>query len=428
MTSTAARLGLIALAVLVGAIAGLVVAIMGTTVDLLREILFHLQPSALLPARLTLNPELALLVPLLGGFLFGASTEIVRRWRPEREVDPIEANALHGGRMSLTGSMIVALQTIWSSGVGAAVGLDAGYTQAASGIASRIGGAFRLQRGDLCVLVGCGAAAGIAGGFGAPLVGAFYGFELVIGGYSPNSWAPVAIASVIGYMVAGGLSPAGIGVVPPERITFVSWELLIAAILGLLAALLGIILMRAVALCESLFARLALRPMWRNTVGGLCVGILAMVTPQPISSDHNALHIAALLDLSFGFVAVLFVLKMLAVIASLGAGFRGGMLFSSLLIGALGGHLLAAMLSITLPALNFDPNACAVIGMSALGASVIGGPMTMIFIALETTGDLWLTTLVIIAVTISAQVSREAFGYSFPTWRFHIHGKTMRNK
>jgi CIC family chloride channel protein len=118
---------LIALAVLVGAIAGLVVAIMGTTVDLLHEILFHLQPGERLSARLTLDPALALSVPLLGGLLFGVSTEIIRRWRPEREVDPIEANALHGGRMSLTGSMIVALQTIWSSGVGAAVGLEAGY-------------------------------------------------------------------------------------------------------------------------------------------------------------------------------------------------------------------------------------------------------------------------------------------------------------
>ena len=79
---------LIALAVLVGAIAGLVVAVMGNTVDLIHEILFHLQPGERLSARLTLDPALALSVPLLGGLLFGAATEIIRRWRPEREVDP----------------------------------------------------------------------------------------------------------------------------------------------------------------------------------------------------------------------------------------------------------------------------------------------------------------------------------------------------
>ena len=418
---------LIALAVLVGAIAGLVVAVMGTTVDLLHEILFNLQPGERLSARLALDPALALSVPLLGGLLFGVSTEIIRRWRPEREIDPIEANALHGGRMSLTGSMIVALQTIWSSGVGAAVGLEAGYTQAASGIASRIGRAFRLRRGDLRILVGCGAAAGIAGAFGAPLAGAFYGFELIIGSYSPTSLAPVAIAALIGYEVADQLSPAEIGVVGPDKMTIVSHDLVIAAMLGLLAALLGIILMRGVALCESLFARLALRPTWRTLVGGFCVGILAMVSPQVMSSGHGALRIAGMLDLSFGFVAMLFVLKILASIASLGSGFRGGMFFSSLLIGALGGHLMAVALTMTFPTFYFDPNAYAVIGMSALAASVIGGPLTMIFIALETTNDLWLTTLVLIAVIISAQVTREAFGYSFATWRFHLRGETIRS-
>ncbi len=147
-------------------------------------------------------PISPLSVPLIGGMVMGAASEIIRRWRPEREIDPIEANALHGGRMSLLGSIIVAAQTVWSSGVGASVGLEAGYTQFASGIASRIGNAFRLRRGDLRILVGCGAAAGIAGAFGAPLAGAFYGFELIIGSYSPNGLAPVGIAALIGYLVA----------------------------------------------------------------------------------------------------------------------------------------------------------------------------------------------------------------------------------
>ena len=74
-----------------------------------------------------------------------------------------------------------------------------------------------------------------------------------------------------------------------------------------------------------------------------------------------------------------------------------------------------------------DPDAYAIIGMSALSVSVIGGPLTMTFIALETTGDLWLTTAVLIAVIISMQVTREFFGYSFATWRFHLRGETIRS-
>ena len=77
-----------------------------------------------------------MLGPSLGGLVLGVALLVLLRWRPAREIDPIEANALHGGRMSFRGSVIVALQTTWSSGVGASVGLEAGYTQLASGLAA----------------------------------------------------------------------------------------------------------------------------------------------------------------------------------------------------------------------------------------------------------------------------------------------------
>ena len=429
---------LIALAALVGVLGGLVVAAMGTAVDMLHQVffnlstsdhasIFHWETAERLSAQLKLNPVLALSVPLLGGLLFGVTTELIKRWRPEREIDPIEANALHGGRMSFIGSLVVALQTVWSSGVGASVGLEAGYTQLASGVASRIGMAFRLRRGDLRVLVGCGAAAGIAGAFGAPLAGAFYAFELIIGSYSPSGLAPVGISALIGFLVAHAFSPAEIGVVGPEKMVIASRDFAIAGMLGLLMAVLGIVLMRGVAISETMFARLRLRPILRTVIGGAVVGMLAIVSPQVMSSGHGALRIIGVLDLSIRTVALVFVLKIVASIASLGSGFRGGLFFSSLLIGSLGGHLLAVALTTVFPTYYFDPNAYAVIGMSALAASVIGGPLTMIFIALETTGDLWLATLVLVAVIISAQVTREVFGYSFATWRFHLRGETIRS-
>jgi chloride channel protein, CIC family len=418
---------LVGLAAIVGAIAGVVVAVMGDTVDMLHEIFFRLAPGERLSGRLTLDPWLAMAVPVIGGILFGIASEVIERWRPDREIDPIEANALHGGRMSLLGSLVVALQTVWSSGVGASVGLEAGYTQMSAGIASRIGRAFRLRRGDLRILVGCGAAAGIAGAFGAPLAGAFYGFELIIGSYSPISLAPVGIASLIGFLVAHYFSPAELGVVAPEKTVVVLHDLVLAATLGLLASVLGIVLMRGVAICEAMFQKLKLRPTLRTGLGGVVVGLLAIMSPQVMSSGHGALRVAGMLDLSFRAVLLLFVLKIVASIASLGSGFRGGLFFSSLLIGALGGHLLAVALTMFFPTTYFDPNAYSVIGMSALAASVIGGPLTMIFIALETTGDLWLTTAVLIAVIIAAQVTREGFGYSFATWRFHLRGETIRS-
>jgi chloride channel protein, CIC family len=412
----------------VGALAGLVVAAMSLGVTELHWLLFGVSPTGRLSAQSSLDPYLTVLVPLLGGLVFGVALLALARWRPAREVDPIEANALHGGRMSLVGSVSVALQTVWSSGVGASVGLEAGYTQLASGIASRIGRAFHLRRRELRVLVGCGAAGAIAGAFGAPLGGAFYAFELVIASYSVASLAPVGLAALVGYLVANAIAPSslGIGTIYVSHVT--GRDLAIATALGLVAGAAGIVLMRGVALCETLMNRLATPAFLRPALGGLIVGVLALHTPQILSSGHGAIHMAAVLERPLTDIAVLLLLKALASVVSLGTGFRGGLFFSSLLMGALGGLLFADALSTLWPtALTLDPHIYAIIGMGALSVSVIGGPLTMTFITLETTGDLWLSTAVLIAVIVSAQVTREMFGYSFATWRFHLRGETIRS-
>jgi CIC family chloride channel protein len=176
-----------------------------------------------------------------------------------------------------------------------------------------------------------------------------------------------------------------------------------------------------------MLSALNVRPWVRPIFGGAGVGAIAIVTPQVLSSGHGAIHIAGMVDSPARDIALLFVLKVLASIISLGSGFRGGLFFASLLLGALGGRLFADGVSLLWPALELDPHVYAIIGMGALSVAVIGGPLTMTFIALETTGDLWLTTAVLIAVIVSAQVTREGFGYSFATWRFHLRGETIRS-
>jgi chloride channel protein, CIC family len=418
---------LVLLAAVAGSLAGLVVAAMSSGVDLLHSLFFGLPFGQRLSALTRLNPVLAVLVPTLGGLALGIAYRFILRWRPAREVDPIEANALHGGRMSLTGSVIVALQTVWSSGVGASVGMEAGYTQLASAIASRIGRAFRLRRADLRVLVGCGAAGGIAGAFGAPLAGAFYGFELVIGNYSVTSLAPVGIASLLGYLVAGSLASVRLGIVAPQVAAVTNQDLVFAALLGLVMALFGIAVMRGVYLFEVALERIKLPAVLRPSFGGAIVGVFAIESPQVMSSGHGALHLTGMLDLPLKAIATILVLKALASIVSLGSGFRGGLFFASLLMGALGGQLFASAINAIDPRIYVDSNAYAIVGMSALSASVIGGPLTMIFVALESTGNLWLTAAVFIAVIIAAQGTRELFGYSFATWRFHLRGETIRS-
>jgi CIC family chloride channel protein len=418
---------LVVLAALVGTIGGLAVAAMSAAVEALHVLLFNLEMGDRLSSQFRIEPLRALLVPSLGGFVLGAAFLLLLRWRPAREIDPIEANALHGGRMSFRGSVIVALQTVWSSGVGASVGLEAGYTQLSSGVAASLGRGFHLRRADQRIMVGCGAAAAIAGAFGAPLAGAFYAFELVIGGYTPASLTPVGVAAVTGYFVAHAFTVLSFGVAVGPVGDVLGRDLAIAALLGILSALFGIAIMRGVALCETLLARIRLWPPLRPAFGGLGVGALALITPQVMSSGHGALHFAGFVSIPLAVVATIFVLKAIASVISLGTGFRGGLFFATLFLGALGGHLFAGGFDAIWPGFNLNPNVYAIIGMSALSASVVGGPLTMSFIALESTGNLWLTTAVLVAVIISTQITRELFGYSFATWRLHLRGETIRS-
>jgi chloride channel protein, CIC family len=418
---------LIVLAALVGTIGGLVVAAMSALVEVLHVLLFNLEMGDRLSSQFRIEPWRALLVPSLGGLLLGFAFLLLVRWRPAREVDPIEANALHGGRMSFRGSVIVALQTVWSSGVGASVGLEAGYTQLSSGLAASLGRGFHLRRADQRVMVGCGAAAAIAGAFGAPLAGAFYAFELVIGGYTPASLTPVGVAAVTGYFVAQAFTVLsfGVGVGPVGDV--LGRDLAIASLLGILSALFGIAIMRGVGLFEMLLSKSRLWQPLRPAIGGLGVGLLALLTPEVMSSGHGALHFSGIVSMPLTFILLVFVLKTIASVVSLGTGFRGGLFFATLFLGAIGGRLFAIGFDAIWPGFNLDPNVYAIVGMSALSASVIGGPLTMSFIALESTGDLWLTTVVLAAVIISSQITRELFGYSFATWRLHLRGETIRS-
>jgi CIC family chloride channel protein len=421
------EISLVVLAALIGTVSGAVVVAMSVAVAGLHALLFNISIRERLSSQLSIEPLRALLVPTLGGLLLGFAFLLLLRWRPAREIDPIEANALHGGRMSFRGSVIVALQTIWSSGVGASVGLEAGYTQLASGLAASLGRGFHLRRADQRVMVGCGAAAAIAGAFGAPLAGAFYAFELVIGGYTPASLTPVGVAAVAGYFVTHGFSALSLGIGIESFGDVRGRDLAIAALFGLLAGLFGIAIMRGVALCEALLARTRLWPPLRPALGGLAVGAMALLTPQVMSSGHGALHFTGIVSMPLAVIAGVFILKAVASIVSLGSGFRGGLFFATLLMGALGGRLFAAGVDAVVPGFHLEPSVYAVIGMSALSASVVGGPLTMSFIALESTGNLWLTTAVLVAVIVSTLITRELFGYSFATWRLHLRGETIRS-
>ena len=418
---------LVVLSAFVGLGAGLIVVAMAATAQLMHRTLFHLPSGAYLSSTLTLELWRALAVPTLGGLVLGIVGWALTRWLPRRTVDPIEANALYGGRMSLQDSTIVVAQTVWSNGVGASVGLEAGYAQIGSAIASWLGRSFRVRRNDLRLLVGCGAAGAIAAAFDAPLTGAFYAFELVIGTYSLATLAPVVMAAICAVTVSRVLGGGEVGfdIRVPTSIEAVDYVPILA--LGMICALGGIALMRGVTLVEELFRRSRV-PAWiRPALGGLVVGGLALWTPAVMSSGHSALRVA--LDAPYGLqqISLLIIAKTVASAISIGSGFRGGLFFASLFLGALIGKLFAGLLALVTVVQALPAVVCALVGMSALAVAVVGGPLTMALLALESTGSLPMTVAVLAASVVSAITVRRTFGYSFATWRFHLRGEAIRS-
>ncbi|WP_066683513.1 chloride channel protein [Caulobacter sp. CCH9-E1] len=420
------ELWLIAVATVVGMAAAALAVLLEKVAHATQVWLFAFDPNERLSAQAMIEPWRLLAIPL-GGLLLGLFTALVLRFRPSPAVDPVEANALHGGRLSVRDSAFICGQTLISNGCGASVGLEAAYAQAGGAAASWVGQKLNLRRGDLRILVGAGAGAAIAAAFGAPLTGAFYAFEIVIGAYTVANIAPVAAAALAGVLVAKALGSTPY-LIKTSVVAISSWtDYLLYGLLGLVAALFGVALMRAVAVADRWVAKAA-PPRWaRPAIGGLALAAMAMVTPQTLSGGHGALHLDLNGDLPLKMLLILILMKSVASIISLSSGFRGGLFFAALFLGALMGQSFSDLVNLVGGEGRLDPIAASLVGMGALGVAIVGGPFTMSFLVLEATGDFTITAATLAASLIASAVVRETFGYSFSTWRLHLRGETIRS-
>lgn len=416
----------IGLACAVGGIAGLCVAALYGCANFLHNWLFG---SKHLSSLVSLAAPVEALVPVAGGLILGISGIYVRKWVPRRPVDPIEANALHGGRMSLKDSAVIAAQTVISNGTGASVGLEAAYTQMGSGFASWLGTLFRLRRSDMRTLVGCGSAGAIGAAFGAPLTGAFYAFELILGTYTPFVLAPVGAAAVSGVLVSKAFGASGEFMNQIALTSALSrTDMVLFLLLGIICALFGIRVMRAVTLIEGACGRTGLPRPLQPAIGGIVVGLLALITPRVLASGHGALF--ELFGPAAGpsdVILITLLLKAAASVVSLGTGFRGGLFFASLFLGGMLGQVYFYAIDYLDPFLAPDISVCTLVGMAALAVAIIGTPLAMTFLGLETTGDFPLGVVMLAVASIVSIIVRRTFGYSFATWRLHLRGESIRS-
>jgi CIC family chloride channel protein len=162
-------------------------------------------------------------------------------------------------------------------------------------------------------------------------------------------------------------------------------------------------------------------------VGGVCIGAMAIVTPQVLAAGHGAMVLDLNRDMALGLIAMIIGLKLCACLISLASGFRGGLFFASLFVGSLIGKWFALVLQFPIFHLTIDPIASTLTGMASLGVAIVGGPLTMSFLVLEMTRSVDVSAAVLAACIVTSVFVRAVFGHSFSTWRLHLRGETIRS-
>lgn len=419
--------GVVMVAIVIGVLSGLLVAIIAALSELTHSLLFGIPFDARLSATGTISWQRTLLIPICGGVVLALLAWIVGNRLKAQMADAIEANALLGGRVSMRGSLLISIQTLLSNGFGGSVGLEAGYTQICAAFSSYFGRKLAARRSDMRLLVACGAAGAISAAFSAPLAGSFYAFEVVLGTYTAANLVPVVASAVSAWLIARHLNEQSFLLIAGHP-TPVSVEMIGQCVLiGVICAFASILLMLAIAAADRTFQHLRfLKGMLRPVIGGGLLGAMALLTPTVLGAGHGAMQLLLLSHPTWLLLATTILLKTMASAVSLGSGFRGGLFFASLLLGALIGMLYSTVAGIPFPELALQPGTAAIAALAALGTGVIGAPFSMICLALEITGEFSVTVGAIVASSVTALIVRELFGYSFATWRFHLRGEVIR--
>jgi CIC family chloride channel protein len=420
--------GVVSVAIVVGLLSGLLVAAISKLSEVAHALFFDIPFDAHLSSTGVISWQRTLFIPILGGAVLAAvGLFFARKVKGQQLADAIEANALYGGRVSFRGSLLISIQTLLSNGFGGSVGLEAGYTQICAAFGSHIGQRLAARRSDMRLLVACGAAGAISAAFSAPLAGAFFAFEVILGAYTSAGLVPVIASAVTSWLVARHLTHQQFLLVPgfpsPVSVEMIGQTVLI----GVICAFASIILMLAVAFSERCFQRLTIfGGVLRPVLGGVLLGGLALLTPTVLGAGHGAVQILLVSNPTWLLLTTTILLKMMASAICLGSGFRGGLFFASLMLGALIGQLYSVVLTAPFPNLALQPGTAAIAALAALGTGVLGAPFSMICLALEITGDFSVTVGAVVASSVCALIVRELFGYSFATWRFHLRGEVIR--
>jgi CIC family chloride channel protein len=363
-----------------------------------------------------------LLMPALGGVVAGSILLFGQRWQSAgKSSDFMEAIVLGNGVIRMRATVVKSLSSLISISSGGSIGREGPMVQLASMLGSLLGRFGKFSPARLRLLVACGAAAGIACAYNAPLTGAFFVAEIVLGSIAMESIGPLIVTSVVATVVASqflGAEPVyalpKFGIVP-------NWQLLAHVLLGVLAGLgapLFLLLLRG---GESLFGRMKLAAPAKLGLGGLVVGILSIQHPEVWGNGYGVVDRVLENPWTWQMLLTVLLFKVLATVATTGSGAVGGVFTPTLFMGAVGGALFGELLRHTLPHQIVFVSDFTVVGMGCFLAAMTRAPIMSILIIFEMTREDAVIMPLMLACVASFFVSRAVSSDSVYSRQLHAN-------
>ncbi len=354
-----------------------------------------------------------LLAPAVGGLFVGAIVYFVAKEAKGHGVPEVmEAIALRNGIIRTRVVIAKLFASAICIGSGGSTGREGPVIQIGSSLGSMVGQFLKVNPQRMKIFVACGAAAGIAAAFNAPVAGALFSVEIILGDFGVAQFTPIVIASVMATVV----SRLFLGDFPafevPKYNLVSPIELIPYAILGILAGLVAVLFINTLYKLEDYFDDLKMNQITKTAIGGLLVGVIGVFVPHIYGVGYNSMNLALLGQLPWFVMFALIFAKLIATSLSLGSGGSGGIFAPSLFLGTMTGGFFGALVHQIIPQYSATSGAYSLVGMGAVVAGATHAPITAILIIFELTNDyaiiLPLMISSIIATVLATKLKKES--------------------
>ncbi|MBN1222943.1 MAG: chloride channel protein [Candidatus Aminicenantes bacterium] len=402
---------LILLAALIGITAGLASILFKLMIHFFQE-LFWRAPTIIAAVRA--QPwYMTVLIPAAGGLLVGPLIYFGAREAKGHGVPEImESLVFHSGRIRNQVSIIKALASSICIGSGGSSGREGPIVQISSSLASSIGQLFRINERGMRTLVAAGAGAGIGATFNAPIAGALFAVEIILGEFGVYAFSPIIVASVLATLTSRFITGDFSAFTVPKYTLISIWEIGPYIILGIVSGIVAILFIETLYFLEDKFDRLRLHPLVKPALGGLVVGAIGLGFPQVFGVSYEAIDTGLTGQIGIGLALGLVFAKILSTSFTLGSGGSGGIFAPSLFMGAMTGNLIGNFFHSVFPNYISSAGAFSLVGMGAVVAGATHAPITAIIIIFELTNDykiiLPLMLSCIIASFITVGIQRDS--------------------